>query len=251
VLIVNADDWGYDAATTDAIAAVHAAGAITSATAMVHMHDSERAARLAGELGLPVGLHLNLMEPFSTAPDEQVGRRQERVVQRYRAGLAPRWLPGPRLFALARRSVEEQLDAFARLYPAPPTHVDGHQHGHLSAPALYALRRRRVPAVRCAFTFRPEEKPAYKRALRGALNGCVAAAFRSTDRFHSIRTLHPRLGGHGLEAVLESSRRRDVEIMVHPGYADECEILLSSGWSRLLEGLPLGSYRDLVDGHER
>jgi predicted glycoside hydrolase/deacetylase ChbG (UPF0249 family) len=251
VLIVNADDWGYDASTTDAIAAAHAAGAISSATAMVHMRDSERAARLAGELGLPVGLHLNLMEPFAAAPDAAVRERQARVVARWRARQTSRWLPGPRLFAAARDTVEEQLDAFARLYPGPPTHVDGHQHGHLATPALYALRRRRVPAVRRAFTFRPEDKVAWKRAPRALLNGCVAAAFRTTDRFHSIRTLHPRLGGHGLEAVLEASRRQDVEIMVHPGLPDECEILLSSGWSRLLEGLPLGSYRDLTDGHER
>lgn len=251
MLIVNADDWGYDVPTTDAIAAAHAAGAITSATAMVHMRDSERAARLAGELGLPVGLHLNLMEPFSAASDTPVRERQARVVARWRAGQASRWLPSPRLFASARDTVEEQLDAFARLYPSPPTHVDGHQHGHLAAPALYVLRRRQAPAIRCAFTFRPEESPAPKRALRGALNRCIAAGFRSTDRFHSIRTLHPRLGGHGLEAVLDASRRQDVEIMVHPGLADECEILLSSEWSRLLEGLPLGSYRDLMDAHER
>jgi predicted glycoside hydrolase/deacetylase ChbG (UPF0249 family) len=247
VLIVNADDWGYDEATTDAIAAAHLAGRIDSATAMVHMRDSARAARLAGELGLPVGLHLNLMEPYTAATDEAARRRQERVVRRYRSGLAARWLPGPRLLALAAGCVDEQLDAFARLYPAPPTHVDGHQHGHLSIAALYALRRRRVPAIRRGFTFRPGDKPLPKRALRRALNGCLSATFRSTARFHSIRTLHPRLGGHGLEQVLASARSCDVEVMVHPGVADEYEILMSSEWARLLDGLPRGSFGDLVD----
>jgi chitin disaccharide deacetylase len=248
VLIVNADDWGYDAATTDAIAAAHRAGAIDSATAMVHMRDSERAARLAGELGLPVGLHLNLMEPYSAPADEEGRQRQAAVVDRYRSSLASHWLQGPRLFGLVAGCVEDQLNAFGRLYSTQPTHVDGHQHGHLSTAALVTLRRRRVPAIRRSFTFRPSDKPLPRRVLRRALNGCISSTFRSTAGFHSIRTLHPRLGGHGLEDVLASARARDVEIMVHPGFPDECEILLSAAWSRLLDGLPRGSYRDLGRG---
>lgn len=247
MLIVNADDWGHDEATTDAICAVFAEGRISSATAMVHMVDSERAAGLAGEARIPLGLHLNLMEPF-TEPGvgEEIGQLQEWAVGRYRASFVSRWVPSPRLFAAARRCVGEQLDEFGRLYGCGPTHVDGHQHGHLSTPALWGLARRGRPAVRRSFTFRRGEKPPHNRALRFGLNWALGAAFPSTDRFYSVRDLHPLLGGHGLAEAIAEADRRDVEIMVHPGIADEYEILTASDWPAAIAAAPLGSFRDLA-----
>jgi predicted glycoside hydrolase/deacetylase ChbG (UPF0249 family) len=246
MLIVNADDWGHDEATTDAIRTVHAAGRISSATAMVHMADSRRAAGLAGEAAIPLGLHLNLMEPY-TDPGvaAEVARPQRWAVGRYQASFASRWLPGPRLFATARDCVGEQLGEFRRLYGSGPTHVDGHQHGHLSTPALWGLARRGRPPVRSSFTFRPGEKPPYNRALRFGLNRAIGAAFPSTQRFYSIRDLHPRLGGSGLAAALAEADRRDVEIMVHPGIADEYEILMGSEWAGMIAGSRLGSFAEL------
>ena len=75
LLIVNADDWGYDRATTDAIERAFEAGRITSATGMVHMADSARAAELANRLGRAIGLHINLTQPFSD-PDTPERVRQ-------------------------------------------------------------------------------------------------------------------------------------------------------------------------------
>ena len=65
MLIINADDLGRSRAETDAALRCYKAGRITSVSAMVFMSDSERAAEVARENELDVGLHLNFGEPFT------------------------------------------------------------------------------------------------------------------------------------------------------------------------------------------
>lgn len=246
MLIINADDWGYDEATTDAIVTAFEAQRLTSASGMVFMRDSVRAAGIAALISIPVGLHLNLMEPYSGGDmSQEVRYRQKWAVARYRRGFRRRWLVSGKLFRLACQAAYDQIDEFERLYGAP-THVDGHQHGHLSPAALWSLARRGSPAVRQSFTFRPAEKEMPNRLIRGALNRSMRLVFDTTDSFHSIRHLHPELGGYGLEDVIAESRYRDIEIMVHPGIEDEFEILMGDAWAERISGAPLGSYRELV-----
>jgi len=59
MLIINADDWGRSRTETDAALQCYEKGRITSASAMVFMEDSERAADIAKENQVDVGLHLN------------------------------------------------------------------------------------------------------------------------------------------------------------------------------------------------
>jgi len=66
-LIINADDWGRDLATTDRIRECFEAQAISSASAMVFMADSERAAKIARLGSFDCGLHLNFTTPFSAS----------------------------------------------------------------------------------------------------------------------------------------------------------------------------------------
>ncbi len=65
MLIINADDWGRSRAETDAALSCYREGRISSATAMVFMEDSERAAALARSSAIPLGLHLNLVQEFT------------------------------------------------------------------------------------------------------------------------------------------------------------------------------------------
>ena len=53
-LIVNADDFGRDTEATDHTIRAFRAGRVTSATAMVHMEDSERGASFAIEAAFPL-----------------------------------------------------------------------------------------------------------------------------------------------------------------------------------------------------
>src|SRR5579863_5715924 len=60
LLIINADDWGVNREATDRTLDCVLRKTVSSASAMVFMEDSERAAQLALEAGVDTGLHLNL-----------------------------------------------------------------------------------------------------------------------------------------------------------------------------------------------
>ena len=67
LLIINADDWGFDRGTTDRIFQPALRKTVSSVSAMVFMEDSERAAAMARESEIDAGLHLNLTTPFSAS----------------------------------------------------------------------------------------------------------------------------------------------------------------------------------------
>src|SRR5258707_15355248 len=80
MLIINADDLGRAVRETDVALVCYKQGRISSASAMVFMEDSERAAALARESGLDVGLHLNLSQTYSGRCVSHAARAaQERV----------------------------------------------------------------------------------------------------------------------------------------------------------------------------
>jgi predicted glycoside hydrolase/deacetylase ChbG (UPF0249 family) len=107
LLIVNADDLGYDPEIDRGILEAHARGIVTSATAMVTTPFSAAALRGAPAT-LGIGLH---------------------------AVLAP-GLSGAGCEALLR----EQLARFVELRGAAPTHLDSHKHLHAAPGALEAFR---------------------------------------------------------------------------------------------------------------
>jgi predicted glycoside hydrolase/deacetylase ChbG (UPF0249 family) len=116
LLLVNADDLGYDPAIDRGILEAHARGLVTAATAMVDTPFSARALAEAPPT-LDLGLHAVLRADATTAEAED---------------------------ELAR-----QLERFRALRGAPPTHLDSHRHHH-ALPALLpafvdAARRERVP----------------------------------------------------------------------------------------------------------
>jgi predicted glycoside hydrolase/deacetylase ChbG (UPF0249 family) len=245
LLIVNADDFGLRADVTGAILDCWAARGVSSTTAMVHMADSRRAAELAQEHRPPVGLHLNLTTRYSDpGVPPAVAARQARLVEHFTVRRR-RWLPAPRVRALVADCIADQLEEFERLYGRPPTHVDGHEHIQ-GCPAVFLSRGlRRAPALRLTHTFAPAERPVVHRVARGAINAAIRGRFRTTGRFWSLRDLHPALGGSGLDRALDGTAA-SVEVMVHPAYPDEREVLLSPEWADALAERRLGSYADLA-----
>src|SRR5437879_772235 len=132
VLMINADDWGASVATTDAIVRCFDAGALTAASAMVYMADSARAAPIARGRGLPVGLHLNLTQPFDgEGVPADVRRRQLRVSRRFVDLRLRRWIYDPLSRSAVDGAIADQLAEFERLYGEPPRRLDGHLHVHL------------------------------------------------------------------------------------------------------------------------
>src|SRR5437762_1207638 len=94
LLIINADDLGYDPAVTDGILRAMTEGLVTSTTLMVNTpHSAEAAARVRP---LAVGLHLNLArwQPLSPAiPVSLLGRGGD-FVEANPAWPPPTWPPG-------------------------------------------------------------------------------------------------------------------------------------------------------------
>jgi chitin disaccharide deacetylase len=246
LLIVNADDFGLDRRSTDAIVDRFHAGAITSTTALVWMSDSERAAELATRAGLPVGLHLNLIEPYSGADvPGAIAATQRRVVGRMRSGGTRALLYDPRWSHEFERCITDQLLRFQELYGRSPTHIDGHRHMHLALNALFA--RALAPIARCrrAVNRTAAESPAYKQLARTALSQLVRLRFFTTNWCYSLGPLHPALGGAGIEEKLALADRTSLELIVHPGYQDELEVLRTTEWQELLACRRLGSYEAL------
>jgi hypothetical protein len=253
LLIVNADDWGGSEATTDAILETFRAGRVTSTSAMVYMADSDRAAAVAEEARIPVGLHLNLTQPFSDpATPAPVLDRQRRLAGSLagegsdrQPGTAKlrRWLYDPLLRTEIDRAIADQIERFEALYARPPTHFDGHNYVDV-CPNVFLSRS--IPTgskMRNSLNRFPLE-----RTPMGVIRAC-RQALRS-KRFASTRyVLHVaelRLPPEGpTDPRLELARTVPVEVMGHPDDEAEHEILMSSRWGECIEGFELGSFADL------
>lgn len=246
LLIISADDWGLRPSATDAIHECFLAGAISSASAMVHMEDSTRAAALAADGGMPVGLHLNLTTALTDpACPGQVRERQERSA-RYFAGPGwRRWGLSPTLFTTIEDCIAEQLDAFQRLYGREPTHIDGHHHIQQSLGVVFARSIPTGTKMRPSLTFMPGERSLPNRLARTLVNRAMRTRFRSPRYFFSIRRIHPALGGAGLERKLDLADDDAVEVMTHPASPDELSVLLDPSWAAVLRRRRVGSYADL------
>lgn len=233
LLIVNADDLGFSRAVSDATMACFDAGGITSATALVWMRDSERAARMAGDRGLPVGLHLNLTVELASLSAPPAVRARQRELVKHFGGEGQR---NPRALSraatiLLRDAVRDQLDRLRETY-GEPTHVDGHHHVHIDPEVLEAIPPE-LP-VRPALSHPDRVDAQSGRRPRGAPDRGPLWAF-------AFEHVHPALGGSGPTA-LGWARRDAVEVMAHPAQAGQLAALRGETWAEMIGGLKLGSY---------
>jgi predicted glycoside hydrolase/deacetylase ChbG (UPF0249 family) len=241
VLIVNADDWGRSPAETDAALRCHRQGRINSVSAMVFMEDSERAAGLALENGVDVGLLLNFSQPFTSDTVSPSLRNYHRsIVTFLKANKYAQLFYNPFLQKQFAYSCQAQLEEFARLFKMSPTHVDGHHHMHLCPNVLF---NRLIPAgmvVRRNFSFFPGEKSLLNRTYRSVVDWWLARRYRLTDYFFDLTQC---LQENKLNRVAALARSEDVELMTHPISPEEQAYLMSDEWSELLQKLPKGNYR--------
>jgi len=233
VLYVNADDLGWTVEITDRILTCYRQRRIYSASAMTFMKDSERAAELACQSGLPVGLHLNLTQALTAQPKNSVLRDCHQLVAAY---LNHRRLNqiiyNPFLRTAFDYVFQAQWDEFQRLYGEEPTRLDGHHHMHLCMNILASGRLPKGLKVRRNFTFGPGEKDPINRLYRYLVDSCLSKRFNISDYFFSIIPIEKER----LTKLVSLSTKRNVEIMVHPGVDNEYLYLMSGGWLRLLVG---------------
>ena len=244
MLIINADDLGRSKAETDAALTCFHAGRITSASLMVFMRDSERAARLAQAAHLDVGLHLNFTDHFTVSGcSPGLMDSQRRVARFLRRNRYAQLVYNPGLRRAFAESYHAQAAEFARLFGgASPSHVDGHHHMHLCANMLLSSL---VPAntkMRRNFSFWPSEKSGLNRLYRQGVDRWLSRRYRLPAFFFDLlQSLQLRR----LDRALALARTATVEIMTHPVVAAESEFLLSDQSLVLLQGIKIGSYRRL------
>jgi chitin disaccharide deacetylase len=254
LLVVNADDWGGFREGTDAIETCFAIGAVSSTTAMVHMADSQRAAELARERGRPAGLHLNLTQPYDAAiVPAPVRERQLRLCAYFRALPRRRWTlsPDPRVHRLVADGIRDQLEEFHERYAREPTHVDSHHHVHV-CPDVF-LSRALCPGtrVRQALSYAPGASPRGAKGLakglaRRAKQELLARRFLTTEWFWCAGELSDGDGAVPIADAAAWAATRAIEIMVHPSFASDLEVLRSEAWLGALRDAPLASYAALA-----
>jgi predicted glycoside hydrolase/deacetylase ChbG (UPF0249 family) len=244
MIIINADDWGASRDATDAAFECFKAGRLASVTAMVFMRDAERAAEIARDTALDVGLHINLDEPFAD------GRcLQEVVAAHARIGRFLRWhkyaqvLYNPWLRSDFRRVYEAQVTEFQRLYGRAPSHFDGHHHLHLCSNMMMDNVIPRGQIVRRSFSFSPGQKSWVNRCYRHYVDFQLGQRFRLTDYFFALsRYLEPRQ----FETIAALARMGTVELMTHPERRAEFDWLMSDNYLKSTLGLQVGSFTALA-----
>ncbi len=240
MLIINADDWGRSAAETDAALRCYKAARITSASAMMFMEDSERAAELAKENELDVGLHLNFTEKLTANNyPELLGSYHDRIIRFLTGNRYAQLLYNPFLRKEFAYSYKAQAEEFARLFEKPPSHIDGHHHMHLCANLLLSDLIPAGTKMRRNFSFWPGEKGIANRTYRSLVDRCLARRYRLPDYFFDLTQCIQQRKLTQMTALAESSI---TELMTHPIDATESEYLMSDEFWAALQRLEIGGY---------
>lgn len=235
MLIINADDYGRSRPETEAALVCFLAGGITSVSAMVFMADSQKAAELAREHKVPVGLHLNLSQSYEVSVPAEAVAAHERIIHFLAGSKYAGLLYHPGLRRDFKEVYRTQSDEFVRLYGQLPAHVDGHHHRHLCANMLIDEVIPRGQRVRRNFTFGPGEKGWMNRAYRRLTDRWLARRYRLTDYLFNLSDC---LGEGALARALGLAGNATVELETHPSRAAERTLLTSENFRRMTGAKP-------------
>src|SRR6266403_1608282 len=243
MLIINADDWGRSRTETDAALQCYEKGRITSASAMVFMEDSERAADIAKEKKIDVGLHLNFSERFSGSFIDATLENYHRKTVRFLKGTKYSQLVyNPFLQRAFAYSYKSQIEEFSRLFGKSPSHINGHHHMHLSANLLFGELIPKGTAMRRNFSFWPGEKSALNRAYRRLVDAWLARKYRLPDYFFDLTQ---SIQEKKLDRVAALAKSSNVELMTHPILPLEMDFLMSDKMGVLLQSIEAGNFTEL------
>jgi chitin disaccharide deacetylase len=224
-LIVNADDWGCDTATTDRTLDCFGAGAVSSVSAMVFMADSERAAETARHHSIDAGLHLNFTTPYSARHCRpQLKEHQQKIARSLTANRYAGALFLPKLSSSFEYVVTAQLEEYERLYGAFPTRLDGHHHMHLCANVQRQALLPPGSIVRRNLTFQSGEKSFLNRLYRRMQDRRLARRHHLADYFFNLHPVVPRAR---LMRIFEMGIRFIVEIETHSLREEEYRFLVN------------------------
>jgi predicted glycoside hydrolase/deacetylase ChbG (UPF0249 family) len=239
-LILNADDFGLTPGINRAIAELHSAGALTSATLMANGPAFDDAIRIAhAQPTLAIGCHIVLTDGIPLSPPETIPTLLGPDRRSFRASLTD-FFAAVLIGKVSAAEIEREAHAqIARIQQEgiSLTHIDTHKHTHILArvarPLLAIAERAGIPAIRNPFEPRWSIALGKSRILRRL-------------QLRSLRFLQPRFlalpqirsgrvvttnGTLGISATgnLDSTTLRAIlnampsgtwELVCHPGYND-------------------------------
>ena len=171
-LILNADDFAFNAAVSRGIVTLAQKGRLTATSAMTLSPRWRQDAPALAELRdqIDVGLHLDWTSPFAMTSGH--GKNLPKAILQA--------VLGGYNHAQARIVIERQLDAFEQVWQAPPSHIDGHQHVH----QFKGIRDALVDIMAKRYNGMPTDRQPYIRISKGApgwldLKANVIAALNS------------------------------------------------------------------------
>jgi chitin disaccharide deacetylase len=242
MLIINADDYGRNSVATDNTLSAFRRGTVTSASAMVFMNDSERAAQLALEAGLEVGLHLNLSEPFQESVPPLLSKLQQRIGSFLCRNRFNKMVYNPFLSLKFDYVFRAQYDEFIRIYGKPPSHIDGHYHFHLCANVVWGNVIPKGTIVRRNYTFFRTDKAWHNRLYRKIIDAYLGRSYVFADYF---LPLPDEDQPERLQSILALANKSSVELMAHPEKTEDFSMLMSDAFLQRLRNIRLGTHADI------
>ncbi len=239
-LIINADDFGQTRGINRAVAELHAAGALTSATLMANglAFDDAVAVALAHPT-LGVGCHIVLTDGLPVSDPDSIPSLLEPGRKTFRTSL------GAFLIAVLRGKITADdiaREAYAQVQKLQSaglhiTHLDTHKHTHVLAdvaqPLLAVAERAGIPAIRNPFERSWSLNIGRSGFTRRAQVTAMARLRSGFMRLPQIvnRTIATTDGTIGISATgnLDAATLRQAllaipdglwELVCHPGYSD-------------------------------
>ncbi|MFH1888051.1 MAG: ChbG/HpnK family deacetylase [Pseudomonadota bacterium] len=239
-VIVNGDDFGLSRGINLGIARAHDRGVLASASLVAGGRAFDHAVELARDRpGLSLGVHLVLTDEAPLLPDAALVRGVPPGASLPgRNALFASLLAGRADFLAIRAEWRAQISRIAEAGIAP-THLDGHQFVHLF-PGLFPVcldlaREFSIPHVRRKVADPFSWGTGFPRlaqlaVLKGFIRGFVPRQPRAVPCVGFSRA-GGRMTHRDLERLLSGlSRHPVVEVMLHPGLADEETRNLYGAW---------------------
>ncbi len=225
-LIINADDFGYDADATAAILELSGLKKITSTTILANMVKPESLEKLKMIDSISTGIHINLISGKPLSSPEKVASLIDGSGEFY---------PAPKLLQkfISRKIKSSEIETeltnqIFRLkdHGIKISHADSHQHIHqfpfLGKTILNILLRLDITKVRnCRLTSVTSKRATIIQLFAMATNKHLKS-FKTSDGLIPDFSFAKDYDLHFFEQMITNSfsKNNTLEIMTHPGLAD-------------------------------
>ena len=138
-LIVNADDFGFSQEINQGVCEAHVNGIVTDASLLVRSPYAPQAYRMAQQVNLPLGLHIDFVTPFSATARQQLGPNghltQELFNREFNHQVTS--LFSSEELIILQDEILVQLEEFKALTGQLPSHLDYHYGLHFLPDVMF------------------------------------------------------------------------------------------------------------------